>query len=141
MAKKRKKATLAEKKARPNSKYWLTKADEEWSKQIRAVGKCEHCNGTGRLEAHHLLMRKRYKFRHDLSNGVCMCSWCHKFSPQISPHQDSYSAELFLEWLETERPGQFQWYEENKHDKRQHEKTYQQCYEDLLFSTEEFNYG
>ncbi len=122
---------LAQKKAKPNSKYWKGKADEEWSKQIRAVGKCEHCNGLGKMDAHHIISRTRLRHRHDLSNGVCLCVRCHRFDATISPHADSYGAENFLAWLKTERPGQFQWYEEHKHDKRQPDKTHKQCYLEL----------
>lgn len=125
------KATLKQRKAKPNSKYWKGKADTEWSKQIRAVGKCEHCSRATSLNAHHIINRTRLRYRHDLSNGVCLCSGCHLFDSEISPHIDSYSGEKFLAWLKSERPGQFQWYEEHKDDKRQPEMSYQEQYEIL----------
>jgi len=130
--KKRKKPTLKSQKANPNSKYWKKKADEQWALQIKTVGACEvNSSHVGRLNAHHIISRTRLRYRHDLSNGVCLCTQCHSFNADISPHQDSYGAERFLAWLKKDRPGQFQWYEEHKHDKRQPEKTYQQCYEEL----------
>ena len=122
---------LKQKKANPNSKYWKEKADEEWSKQIRAVGKCEICNRSNSLNAHHLINRTRLRFRHDLSNGICMCSRCHIWDSDISPHADSYSNEKFLAWLAENRPGQFQWYEEHKEDKRKQEQNYRTIYEQL----------
>lgn len=122
-------ATLKQKKANPNSKYWKGKADEEWSEQIRVVGKCEKCSRATALNAHHIISRIRLRFRHDLSNGVCLCAHCHNFDGSFSPHVDSFSGEIFLAWLEENRPGQFQWYEENKHDKRMPEITYKQSYE------------
>ncbi len=123
-------ATLKQKKAKPNSKYWKKKADDAWAAEIKAVGECEHCHHTDRqLNAHHIIACVRLRFRHDLSNGVCLCVRCHSFDTDISPHQDSYGGEKFLAWLERERPGQFQWYEENKDDKRQMEGTYKDKYE------------
>ena len=124
-------ATLEEKKKNPNSTYWKKKADEAWASEIKKVGRCEKCGRNTSLNAHHIIGRTRLKFRHDLSNGVCICSYCHNFDPNFSPHCDSYGGEKFLEWLRTERPGQFQWYEDHKDDKRQKEKTYQECYEEL----------
>lgn len=130
--KKRKKAPLADRKKNPNSKYWREKADEAWAEEIKKVGHCEHCKSTvNQLSAHHIIARVRLRFRHDLSNGVCLCSRCHAFDPAISPHIDSFSAENFLQWLRDERPGQFAWYEENKHDKRQPAWTYKERYEEL----------
>ena len=116
----------------PNSRTWKKKADDMWAAVIRQIGFCEYCNAQDRqLHAHHIISRTRLRFRHDISNGICICSRCHVFDTDISPHQDSYGAERFLHFLEAERPGQFQWYEENKHDKRQPGKTYQECYEEL----------
>ena len=124
-------ATLAQKKKNPNSLYWKGKADDEWSKQIRAVGCCEICSRGGRLNAHHIINRTRLRYRHDLSNGVCLCVRCHSFDSDISPHADSYGNEKFMAWLAESRPGQFQWYEEHKEDKRPPDRTYKQSYEDL----------
>jgi len=126
------KSRLAKQKANPNSKYWKGKADDAWAEEIKKVGRCERCGSlSNRLNAHHIITRTRLRFRHDLSNGVCLCVWCHSFDPTFSTHQDSYGAENFLRWLKKERPGQFQWYEENKHDKRQMEWTYRDKYEEL----------
>ena len=131
----RKKATLKQKKANPNSKYWKGKADEAWAKQIKAVGVCEKCWRATSLNAHHIICRIRLRFRHDISNGVCLCSRCHVFDPAFSPHLGSHSAEQFLRWLAENRPGQHRWYEENKHNKRKPDKTYKQCYEELTNGT------
>ena len=126
------KATLKQRKAKPNSKYWKGKADDAWRDEIRAVGECEHCHSTDRqLNAHHIIVRTRLRFRHDLSNGVCLCVRCHSFDPTISPHQDSFGGENFLAWLKKERPGQFNWFNENKDNKMPMEGTYQDKYEEL----------
>ena len=126
--KQRRKANLKN----PNSRTWRDKADKLWGMVIRQVGKCEYCGShTNQLNAHHIINRTRLKFRHDVSNGVCLCVRCHSFDSDISPHADSFGGEKFLEWLKIERSGQFKWYEANKHDKRQHEKTYEECYYEL----------
>ena len=127
MAKTRRKPNLKN----PNSSTWKKKADDLWGETIRQVGYCEVCGGAGQLNAHHIISRTRLKFRHDPSNGVCLCVRCHSFNADISPHQDSFGGEKFLEWLEAERPGQFIWYEENKHDKTMPDKTYEQCFYEL----------
>ncbi len=125
------KSKLAKKKANSNSKYWKDKADDIRSIEIRAVGSCEYCGRVGLLNAHHIISRTRLRFRFDLSNGIALCSRCHLFDSDISPHADSFGGERFLEWLKTERPGQYQWFQENKHDKRQPEKTYQESFYEL----------
>jgi len=123
---------LKQKKAKPNSKYWKKKADDAWAKEIRKVGRCEICGRVGsKLNAHHIISRTRLRFRHDLSNGICLCCYCHRFSPSFSPHVDTYSGEMFLNWLQINRPGIWAWYQEHKEDKRPPEKSYQQSYEEL----------
>ncbi len=125
------KSKLAKRKANPNSKYWKDRADAAWAKEIRAVGRCEHCGNDTTLNAHHIIGRTRLRFTHDLSNGICLCSYCHKFDSDFSPHGGLYAVEQFLGWFERERPGQFKWYEENKHDKRKPEWTYKDMWEEL----------
>lgn len=97
---------------------WEKKADEQYSRVIRQVGKCEICGREGKrgkkqgwtnLDAHHIIFRTHKEYRHDLSNGLCLCVHCHQWSV-LSPHQASRQ---FFEWLEKNRPGQYQWYLEN----------------------------
>ncbi len=115
-------------KDNPNSRYWKTKADDAWRAEIRAVGSCEICGHKTGLNAHHLIGRTNLLFRHDLSNGVCLCSGCHLFKDH-SPHRDLISTDNFILWLKAERPGQWQWYKENKDNKRLRELTYRDSYE------------
>jgi len=115
----------------PNSMTWRKKADKMWKQCILQVGKCEHCGKTGQLHSHHIISRVRLKYRHDISNGICLCARCHNFDPDISPHVDSYSGQKFIEWLATNRTGQYAWWYDHKDDKRQKEKTYKQCYYEL----------
>lgn len=97
---------------------WEKKADVEYSRVVRQVGSCEICGREGKrgkkqgwtnLDAHHIIFRTHKEYRHDLSNGLCLCVFCHQWSP-ASPHK---SPEKFFEWLERKRPGQYLWYLEN----------------------------
>ncbi len=143
-----KKSKLAKRKANPNSRYWKGKADDAWAEEIKKVGKCEICGKAGTvrkkdgadvvgLQAHHLIRRGRYRYRHDLSNGICLCIACHGAHPNFRnnkrcAHGSDDAKKAFMGWLEEERPGVYAWYEENKHDKRQPEWTYRDRYEDLI---------
>ena len=94
------------------------KCDEEWKRIIRSIGYCEMCGRKGirgrtkgwtNLHAHHIIGRASSCYRHDLSNGLCLCARCHKWTP-ISPHVDKNA---FLRWLEKNRRGQYLWYMNN----------------------------
>lgn len=126
---KKKPSRLQRQKKNPNSSYWKKRADEAWAFEIKRVGHCEHCRGTGQLNAHHIINRTRLRHRYDLSNGVALCVQCHLFNPDFSPHADSFGAENFIKWLEMARPGQWTWYQENKHDKRTPDMSYIDSYE------------
>jgi ribosomal protein S14 len=114
-----------------NSLTWRNKADKAWKEEVHKVGHCEICGRKTGLNAHHLIARTRLRFRHDLSNGILLCSRCHNFDSNVSPHVDSFSGERFLEWLRINRPGQYEWYQENKEDKRMPDKSYKECYDEL----------
>lgn len=122
---------LKEKKKNPNTLYWRKKADDVWADIITSEGKCVICSRTTSLNAHHIITRGRLRFRHDIDNGLCMCSHCHRFNANISPHVDSFSAENFLDWLMKKRPDQFLWYQAHKADKRGRERTYKEDFEEL----------
>ena len=138
-------ATLKQKKADPNSKYWRDRADEIWRDDIREVGECEICGIKGSprqsdgklvvdLEAHHVIKKGppvwREKFRHDRTNGICICTKHHsKWQKDIGPHGSEDAQFEWWKWVKRERSGVFQWYEEHKDDKRKPELTYRQSYE------------
>ena len=122
--KKRRKANLKNE----NSRTWKKKSDDLWSKVVKSGGRCEICNSGGKLDAHHIITRTRLRYRHDLSNGICLCSRCHRFDPDISPHVDSFGAENFLAALKSMCPDKYKWYQDHKHDKRQKEETYKEAY-------------
>lgn len=55
------------------------KCDKLWGEIIRSKGQCEWCGRMDmRLEAAHIISRTYSKTRHDLKNGLCLCSACHR---------------------------------------------------------------
>lgn len=143
----KRKRDLKKEKANPNSRYWRKKADVVWSDRVRAIGVCEVTGKEGLpradgmmvkgLEAHHLINRQRYKFRHDLNNGVCLSVSVHGSLPnfrnhKISAHGSLDAMEAFLDKLKELKPEQWEWYLEHKQDKRPPELSYQEQYELLI---------
>ena len=50
-----------------------------WSKWIKRNGKCQICQSTKHLHAHHLLFRSFYpQLVFNLNNGICLCEKHHK---------------------------------------------------------------
>lgn len=98
-----------------NVAYWLKQADSAWGKLIHAmypvccVGN-EDCKGS--VEAHHLISRQIRCVRHLPENGVCLCAYHHRWSPHLSPHMGPIG---FAEWLQEERPEQYEWYREHRY--------------------------
>ncbi len=149
MGKKKRRKPRSVKTAGPNSPLFMHKADDLFSDQQRArVGRCEitGCLTIGKprkdglevvgLDLHHLIRRGRLLFRYDPNNVVILCKSHHGSHPnfrhrQLCAHGSMDVFEAFLDWLKEAKPDQFQWYEENKHDKRQPEWTYQEKYEEL----------
>ena len=114
-----------------NSRTWKKKADDLWAAKIHDLGYCEICGRTGKMDAHHIISRTRLNFRHNLNNGISLCSRCHRFDADVSPHVDSFGAENFLEALKVKCPDKYRWYQDNKHDKRQRVETYKEAYSRL----------
>lgn len=91
------------------------KAFRLWSLKIRNIGKCELCgkkygeiNEKGKkiiLQAHHIIGRENLNLAWDLNNGICLCSYCHKFS-KIGPHKGSI---IFSEWLRKNYPEKYEY--------------------------------
>lgn len=68
---------------RQSQKTLKNKCDKLWSQIIRSRGRCEWCgaygNGIrGNLEAAHIVSRTYAKTRHNLFNGICLDSACHR---------------------------------------------------------------
>ena len=87
-----------------------SKANKElanWARAIRSMGFCE-VNGclSERINAHHILDRTRYpEFKTDMLNGVCLCSFHHKFG-KLSAHRNPL---WFTDWLKTNKPLKYKW--------------------------------
>lgn len=108
-------------------------ADKLWAAEIKAVGACEVSGTTENLQAHHILSKGAYPhLRYDLSNGVCLSGNNHTFDKDICPHGTLPAVEGFLRWLKHLRPGQWQWYLENKDDRRMVDIDYEAKYNELL---------
>ena len=140
-------------------KKWMLKCDKVWSDIIRQVGSCEICGvkGTPRmdgvcvkgLQAHHILEKGgvggkalwRNKWRHYISNGICLCDRCHsKYQQDLGPHGTGDARFRWWKWLEVNRTGQYQFYLEIKENKRlQDDTNYEELYDELVEILESFN--
>ncbi len=85
------------------------KLDVAWSKAVkdRAGHKCEHCGKTAYLNSHHIFGRRNKSVRWEISNGCCLCCYCHQFSPVFSAHG---APTAFTQWIIGERGEE--WHEE-----------------------------
>ena len=138
-------------------KKWMLKCDRVWSDIIRQVEVCEICGigGTPRqdgtpvkgLQAHHILEKGgtggkaiwRNKFRHDVSNGICLCDKCHsKYQQDLGPHGTSDARKRWWEWLEENRNGQYVHYIDIREDKRMDMADYEVVYYELIEMLESF---
>lgn len=71
---------------------------------------CQMCgkdlsNSPRSQHAHHILPNMyKYKMYHtDIQNGILLCPYCHKFSPN-SPHLNAF---YFHEWMRVNKPTQY----------------------------------
>lgn len=113
-------------------KKYKDESEKLWADEIKKVGVCEISSRDYGLNAHHLLEKSIWPhLSRDLSNGICLNSEYHLLNPEISPHRSLSSGEAFLEWLEENRPGQFAWYQEHKHDRKYQDPDYELAYNEL----------
>ena len=130
--KRKKKSALQKKKDSPNSKYWKNKADKEWGRVIHLQGCCmigDKCKGN--LEAHHLISRSNITTRHNILNGVLLCSLHHKFSKDCSPHMAPIQ---FSEFLRVHHPEKIVWVMHHRYETGK--PNYKESYEKLVQITE-----
>jgi hypothetical protein len=115
-----------------SSTYWLSRADDAWSDLIHtwyiscAVNDWR-CSGP--LEAHHVINRARLATRHDPKCGCLLCSHHHQWSADISAHIGSLA---FAEWLQINRPRQWEWACEHKFDANPEKPDYKAAMERLI---------
>jgi hypothetical protein len=83
-------------------------ADRLWSLAVRSQwnNRCAVC-GAGKVDAHHLVPRQHEETRYDLRNGIALCSHCHQFDPDLSPH---LNAAGWLGWLQRHHWDMWSWY-------------------------------
>ena len=70
------------KKKKVNNVNLEKKADELWSEivKIKDGFRCQLCGKLDNLNSHHIIHKSRGKaIRHEIENGVCLCSGCHIF--------------------------------------------------------------
>lgn len=80
------------------AKKLLRLKDKKWSKAIheKFSHKCAICGSIKNLNAHHLITRSVPEARHDILNGILLCSYCHIFNRRISAHKGSF---MFMLWF------------------------------------------
>jgi len=110
---------MARKRKKYKKKASFKQLDAIWRDVIRQVGHCEICGVLGirgktrgwvNLQAHHIIPRTHHDYRHDPSNGICVCAKCHKWGREFSIHSHP---DVFESWLKTNRPGTWNWYNEH----------------------------
>lgn len=75
-----------------------------------------------------MISRAKVLTRHEPENGVLLCSYHHKFSPDMSPHAAPLQ---FSEWLMKEHPDKYGWFLTNRF------VTGQKDYEDAYYTLTE----
>lgn len=87
-------------------------ADRLWSLAVRSDWnwRCAVCR-SGKCEAHHLVPRQHQATRYELRNGIALCTHCHQFDKDLSPHQNAAG---FIFWLESHHADLAEWYFDNR---------------------------
>lgn len=59
-------------------KSQIARLDKLWSQKVieRDKGICQYCRKPGD-NPHHIIPRRYMALRHDLKNGICLCTQCH----------------------------------------------------------------
>jgi len=122
---------------------WKQKADILWSLIIRLRSKqCQVCGKkayitkkgllVGGMNAHHIIGRGNWLFRHDLNNGHCLCVGCHKLIGQRSPHAGSIvGITAYVDWFKDNCPKQWAWFDEHKYEKGKPPKPFEDIFHEL----------
>jgi len=130
--KKIKKSFLQKRKDNPRSKLWDNKALWEWGRCVREKFKftCAVNNKdcSGRLEAHHLITRDHVLIRHDIMNGILLCSSHHQFNTELSAHKGQVG---FGVWMQENRPVHWAWVVHNRWKRNGETYDYEENYNAL----------
>lgn len=86
----------------------LTPADKIWAEEVKELDnhKCVICGVSERLNAHHIIPRQIKKFRWDKTNGISLCPKHHRFSFELSAHQNPLA---FFKWMQKYRSMQLKY--------------------------------
>lgn len=83
----------------------VTKEDREWSSYVKLRDEiCLVCGSEVNLNAHHLIPREIKEFRYDIENGITLCPKHHRFSFELSAHQNPFA---FMLWFRNTYPEWF----------------------------------
>ena len=88
------------------SRKIIKKKDKEWAIAVKLDGSqtCALCSSNIRLNAHHIVPRQDKRLRWELVNGIALCPNHHRFSFEMSAHQNPFK---FFLWFMNNRPEQF----------------------------------
>lgn len=137
---------------KPKKTNWKKKADDAWSLMIRLRYKhCQICGKpgwvtkrglpVGGLNAHHIIGRSNFLFRHDLNNGHCLCVKHHKFDRYCSPHGGSIIGVTgYVDWFKDNYEDQWAWFIQHKFDKGTPLRTFEETYHYLQERLNNKNY-
>lgn len=93
----------------------ITKEDREWAKKVKQRDQeCVICGKQEHLNAHHIIPREIKEFKHDMKNGITLCPRHHRFSFELSAHQNPLA---FFMWLEQNRPMQLNYLRKQTHER------------------------
>jgi len=128
---KRKKKTLAQRKALPNNEYWVNKCKDIFMPLGRGE-QCQVCGVTEGTVFHHIVSQSRSKFlRFDLMNVVVLCPKHHTCGNALAPHStNSLAVGRYIDWLRLAEPEKVKYCEEREHVKCM--QSYRDIYEELV---------
>jgi hypothetical protein len=137
------KLTLEQKKARPNSSYWLKKADEIFMEQFRGLP-CEFClmlgyeNREGTV-FHHIIPKKKSKaLRYTKRNGIILCPAHHKWGGDMAAHSDNvYIVEKWVNFFKEHFCGRDLWCRNHARDNFRY--TFKEAFEAMKNGATEFS--
>ena len=80
----------------------LTIEDKAWAGEVkdRDNWKCVICGNKFRPNAHHIIPRQLKETRHLVMNGITLCPKHHRFSFELSAHQNPLA---FFMWMKEKR--------------------------------------
>lgn len=104
--------------------------DELWAICVKTRDnfQCAICGEKNMPNAHHLITRKVFQYRWDVSNGITLCPSHHEFDVRLSAHTAPWGLE---EWMKENRPEQFKKHEISRKNIENVATDYQEIYLNL----------